>query len=410
MSCPTTRILLVEDNPGDARLIEYTLREGATTAACAVKLAGTLSDSLDMLRRGAADGQRFGLVLLDLNLPDSRGLETLCAVRTADPLLPVIVLTGADDEELGLEAIKAGAQDFLVKGRVGVDSLSRAIRYAIERSRIDAELRAGRDALARISRLSALGEMAATFAHELNQPLSAILLCTENLRRLTSIDADSAMSTELKIISTQCRRAADVIRRIKGFAGRSEWAETKFGALILESVELVRPEFAQRGVRVVTELAADLPGVMGDAVQFKQVMVNLLFNAAEAMSDVAAEMRVVVIRANADGHNIRVSVADLGRGVPPADAARIMEPFFSTKAEGLGLGLSISRSIVESHAGRLWLEPNDPCGSVLCFTLPYQPTTSPKLSDEAVQQQYSGTDLTVASARSDPHATKWSNP
>lgn len=370
---PSPRLLLVEDNPADFRLIELHLREHPSTHAAELLVVRSLAAAQRAL---ASPESAVDLVLLDLSLPDSEGLETLEAIRAAGPRVPVVVLSGRADEGLALEAVRRGAQDYLVKGHVGADSLARAIRYAIERNRIEVELAAQRKTVEHMSRLSALGEMAATFAHELNQPLSAILLSAEEARSLVDrfCGMEAAKLREpLAVVSTQARRAAEIIRRIRGFAARSQSGPTLIdvGQLIQDSCGLMQPELAHRRVRLAVDAPVGLASVQGDPLQLRQVLVNLLMNALEAMERTPAAQREVAVSAKAMPTGVEVAVRDHGHGVTPENLAGMMEPFFTTKREGLGLGLSISRSIIESHSGRLSAEANsDGVGMTFRFVLP----------------------------------------
>jgi C4-dicarboxylate-specific signal transduction histidine kinase len=288
----------------------------------------------------------------------------------------VVILSGRADEGLALEAVRRGAQDYLVKGHVGPDTLARAVRYAIERNRIEAELAAQRKTVEHMSRLSALGEMAATFAHELNQPLSAILLSAEEARSV--VDRYCGMEAvklrePLTVVSTQARRAAEIIRRIRGFAARSHSgpALVDVGQLVQDSCGLMQPELAHRRVRLTVDAPAGLASVQGDPLQLRQVLVNLIMNALEAMERTPAAHREVKVSARATPTGVEVSVHDHGHGVTAENLPSMMEPFFTTKREGLGLGLSISRSIIESHSGRLSAEANtDGPGMTFRFVLP----------------------------------------
>jgi two-component system sensor kinase FixL len=223
-------------------------------------------------------------------------------------------------------------------------------------------------------RLLAMGGMATTLAHEINQPLTATAAYLKAAKRIVSKagggrteDAEEA----LQKASEQVLRAGDIIRHMREFIARSEPNKTceRLHALIESACDLTAAAASHAGVRIGLDLRAESDLVIGDAVQLKQVMVNLIRNAIEALH--AAPVRRLVISTTTAGSGmIRVDIADSGPGLSDAARARLFEPFKTTKAHGLGVGLSLSRSIIEAHYGKIWSEPNAGGGTVFRFTLP----------------------------------------
>ncbi|HEX9181396.1 MAG TPA: ATP-binding protein, partial [Burkholderiales bacterium] len=223
------------------------------------------------------------------------------------------------------------------------------------------------------ARLVTMGEMASTLAHELNQPLSAIASYnTGCLNTLRAGNSDPAQLLEaVEKVGVQAQRAGRIIKGIHEFVRKSEprRAPCDLNAVVEEAVGFIQPEARKRGVQVELRLAPDLPGVLADRVMLEQVVMNLARNAVEAMSGDGHRELTVTTSRTADGQ-ARVSVADTGPGVAQALRDKLFAPFFTTKSEGMGMGLNICRSIIEFHRGRLWLEPNPDGGSVFSFTLP----------------------------------------
>jgi two-component system sensor kinase FixL len=224
------------------------------------------------------------------------------------------------------------------------------------------------------TRLSTTGQLSAALAHELNQPLTAVQNYTGILQEL----ADQASGPNAKTIqdvsrriSEQTGRAGDIIRRIRGFVAKREpdRLAQDLNNAVKESIALGFVGAADTSVRIREDLAPDLPPVSIDKVQIQQVMINLVRNAVEAMQDSPTRLLVVATTQDEDD-GVRVSVADTGPGLAPDVAAVLFQPFVTTKATGLGIGLSICRTIVESHGGRLWMEPNAGGGTVFQFRLP----------------------------------------
>jgi PAS domain S-box-containing protein len=229
--------------------------------------------------------------------------------------------------------------------------------------------------LAHINRVSMMGELAASVAHEVNQPLSGIVSNGSACIRLlagNSPNVEEALEA-LRDIVRDGKRAGEVIARIRALTKRAEMpkAQLDLNATIKEVLLLVGDEAKKNGIAVRTQFADDLSPVFGDRVQMQQVLLNLLINAMEAMNSVSGRARELVIRTrNLDGGSVHITVVDSGIGLDASTMSRIFEPFYTTKASGMGMGLSISRSIVQSHGGRLWATPNEGSGTTFHFVLP----------------------------------------
>lgn len=225
-----------------------------------------------------------------------------------------------------------------------------------------------------VSRLSAMGEMAATLAHELNQPLAAMMNYAQATRRLLEGSAaeDAARLRDLMTKAVaQANRAGDIIRRLRSFVaqGESERSLDDIGDVVNEACALALIGARADGIETSLALDEDLPAVLIDRVQIQQVIVNLIRNALDAME--GQERRALWIEtARGDDNTLTVAVADNGPGLDAAIAEKLFTPFNSSKADGMGIGLSISRSIVEQHGGHIWATPNEGGGVVFSFTLP----------------------------------------
>lgn len=229
--------------------------------------------------------------------------------------------------------------------------------------------------LAHLARLNTLGQMAASLAHEINQPLGAIALQAELLIR--QIQRGRELSTEAvfragEFIAREAHRAGDIIRRIRQFAQKSSPrpAAIQVGDIVAECLSLVENEFLREGIGVQREIPAGLPVVRADAVQIEQVLLNLVRNAIEAMANCPPGEKHLRIRAYSRDQHVVIEVSDTGCGLNPQVQERLFEAFFTTKPSGVGIGLAISRAIVQSHGGRLWYTPNTPRGATFAFSLP----------------------------------------
>jgi C4-dicarboxylate-specific signal transduction histidine kinase len=220
-----------------------------------------------------------------------------------------------------------------------------------------------------------MGELTASIAHEVNQPLAGVTTnANAGLRWLAREppDLEEARACLQRIIRDG-QRADEVIARMRAFARKAapQTARLALNDVIAEVLALVDGELRRHGVALHTDLAADLPPVRADRVQLQQVLLNLLLNGIEAMRGVTERPRALVVRSRKDGaEGVLVAVQDAGTGIAPQDLERVFTPFYTTKPAGLGLGLAISRSIIEAHGGRLWATSNDGPGATFQFTLP----------------------------------------
>jgi signal transduction histidine kinase len=243
-----------------------------------------------------------------------------------------------------------------------------------DRKRVEETLRQAQADLARVSRATTMGELTASLAHEVNQPIAAAVTNANTCLRWLAGDTpnlDEARAAATRIVKDGTR-AAEIISRIRLLfkKGTPERELVDVNEAIREMMVLLRSEATRYRVPIRTDLAADLPEVMGDRVQLQQVLMNLMLNGIDAMKEVNGTRELVIKSQRGENEELLVSVSDTGVGLPAQQTDQIFNPFFTTKSHGTGMGLSISRSIVESHGGRLWAAGNSPRGASFYFTLP----------------------------------------
>jgi PAS domain S-box-containing protein len=244
-----------------------------------------------------------------------------------------------------------------------------------ERKRAEVAWHDAREALSRATRLTVMGELSASIAHEINQPLAAIITnghACERFLTFSPPDLDEVKDAVGEIVRDG-RRASEVLKRIRAMSKNSapERGQVDVNHAIAEVLALTRDELLRHRVSVQTDLHSNLPTIMADRVQLQQVVLNLVMNGIDAMRAVADRSRILTVRSLlSDRGNIAVNVADSGIGLDPANRERIFDTFFTTKPEGMGMGLAISNTIIEAHRGRLWAESGSPFGAVFAFTLP----------------------------------------
>jgi C4-dicarboxylate-specific signal transduction histidine kinase len=235
-------------------------------------------------------------------------------------------------------------------------------------------LRQAQADLAHVSRVTTMGELTASLAHEVNQPIAASVTdantCLRWLAR-DQPDLEEAREAAARVVK-DATRAAEIVARVRMVfkKGAAQRELVDVNDLIREMIILLRNEISRQSIAVRTQLAEALPQIMGDRVQLQQVMMNLIMNSIDAMKDVDGARELTINSRSAESEQLIVSVSDTGVGLPSQQADQIFNAFFSTKAHGTGMGLRISRSIVESHGGRLWAADNSPRGASFCFTLP----------------------------------------
>jgi C4-dicarboxylate-specific signal transduction histidine kinase len=262
---------------------------------------------------------------------------------------------------------------------VGASKIARDIggrkRAEIALRQKDDALESTRAELARMSRVTALGELTTSIAHEVAQPLGGMIASAgAGLRWLSAEPPNIAEArAALDNIAADGKRAREIIARIRASARRQAPRREKLdiNQQLLEVLAHMDRDMRDHDVVLRTQFAGALPEVTGDRIQLQQVLVNLISNAIEAMSGIRDRRReLTIVTAHDDEKSVRIGVRDSGIGMDANGAERVFEAFYSTKAEGIGIGLSISRSIVEGHGGRLWARPNEPHGAVFEFSLP----------------------------------------
>jgi C4-dicarboxylate-specific signal transduction histidine kinase len=251
-----------------------------------------------------------------------------------------------------------------------------AVMDVSERKRDEEALRQSQAELAHVNRVTTMGELTASLAHEVNQPIAAAVTdantCLRWLMR-DPPDVEEARAAAARVVK-DATRAVEIINRVRLLFKKSpaERELVDINEVIPKMIVLLYSEAARYNISVQAELATDLPHIIGDPVQLQQVIMNLIVNSIDAMKDVDGARDLVIRSQRTENGQVLVSVIDTGVGLPPQHASKIFNAFFTTKSHGTGLGLRISRSIVESHGGRLWAAENFPRGASFCFTLPAQ--------------------------------------
>jgi signal transduction histidine kinase len=364
-----THVLLIEDNPGDADLVRLRLVEGDSTVD--VSCVNRLADGLASLAKESPS-----VVLLDLNLPDSHGADTFRKVLEKAPGVPVVILSGQDDEALAMKAIHQGVQDYLVKGDITSSHLERAMRYAIERQALVRSLE-----ISRHQQLEFKNQFLSHVSHELRTPLTCIYqfvtILLDGLAGDINPEQRWHLSTVLESVHQLRAMIRDLLEATRVESGKLR-IEPRFilvDDIVRQAVSMMALTAKEKHVALEVGLDTRIPFVYADPDRVLQVLINLIDN---AIKFTAAEGSVVVKACvvDADPSMVYLCVTDTGCGIGPEAKAMIFERLYQDpnsvdyNRTGLGLGLFIAKELVELHGGRMWVVSEIGDGSTFSFTLP----------------------------------------
>lgn len=438
MAGQTITVLLVEDNEEHVQLLQRLL-VASDDPIFEVRQVPALAEALEALGKPGIE-----IILLDLMLPDSEGIGTFLRTQERAPHLPIVVLTGTDDEALAVETVQRGAQDYLVKGRLDDRILVRSLRYAMERKKVQHELRRARDELERRvkdrteelvsandklqmevgertraenallesnrqlsnaleklretqehviqrERLHALGRMASGIAHDFNNALAPILGFSELLlRRPEALSNEERARGYVEMIHTAAEDSAKIVARLREFYRYREESDlftpVSLNDLIQQVISLTQPRWKDQaqanGVHVTmkTELQ-NIPTISGNEAELREMLFNIVFNAIDAIT----ERGTITFRTSMREENALLEIEDTGTGMSEEVRSRCLEPFFSTKDEhGTGLGLGIVYGIVRRHDGTIDIESRLGKGTTVTISLPlYKETRLPARPEPA---------------------------
>lgn len=369
MSDQTTQVLLIEDNPGDADLVRLRLVEGKTPVQ--VSCVQRLSEGLSSLTKESPS-----VVLLDLNLPDSHGAETFRAVLKKAPGVPVVILSGQEDEALAIKAVHQGVQDYLVKGDITSKQLERAMRYAVERQALQHSLE-----ISRKQQIEFKNRFLSHVSHELRTPLTCIhqyvTLLFDGLAGPVSPEQRDHLTTVLRSVNQLHAMIRDLLEATRAESGklRIEPRCIALGDLMQQAVTMMQPLAREKKISLEVGLDARIPPVHADPSRVLEVLVNLIDNAIKfTPTDGSVMAKACLVEADPDFAYI--SVADTGRGISPESLPLIFERLYQDpnavdgNRSGLGLGLYIAKEIAGLHGGRMWAASQPGHGSTFSFTLP----------------------------------------
>jgi len=409
MNNGSKHILLIEDNPGDADLIRLRLVEAHSDIAvsCVSRLSTGLASMIV---------ETPAMVLLDLNLPDSHGAETYRTVLQKAPGVPVVVLSGQDDEDLAAKAVHQGVQDYLVKGSFDSKQLAHAMRYAIERQALVTSLD-----MSRRQQLQFKNDFLSHVSHELRTPLTCIhqfvSLMLDGLSGELNHDQREHLDTVFRSVNQLRAMITDLLEATRAESGKItiEPQCIAIGDVVRQSIAMLLSTAQAKGIGLEVGLDLRTPLVYADANRILQVLTNLIENGIKfTPPDGSVMVKVRLMEADAD--NVYVSVSDTGRGIDPETKNMIFERLYQDpnsiddSRKGLGLGLYISKELIQLHGGRLWVESQLSHGSTFTFTLPAFSLAKfllPVITDQGRIRESISVITLELSARSTPFSGNW---
>jgi phosphoserine phosphatase RsbU/P len=369
MADQATRVLLIEGNPADADLVRSRLDEGN----CGVDLscAGKLSDALESMRLKLPE-----VILLELNLPDSRGAETFRAVLDKAPHVPVVILSAEQDEKLAIKALHQGVQDYLVKSEITSKHLERAMRYAVERQALLQSLEVSRK-----QQLEFKNQFLSHVSKLLTTPLTCIHQLTSALLDGVTGDLNHDQRNQLGTILKSVNQLGGMVRDLLE-ATRAESRKLRIqprcvaiNDLIRQAIRIMQPGAREKRVGLEAGLDTRIPFVYGDPDRIVQVLINLIHKAIKFTSRDGSVL-VKACLSDIDPDFVYISVTDTGQGISPENRAFLFERLYQdpnaadSRQTGLGLGLFISKEIVGLHGVKIWMASDPGHGSTFSFTLP----------------------------------------
>ena len=375
MKTANIRVLLVEDDEDDYVLIKDLLSE-IPGKKFDLEWTNDYDTGID-----AIEAKRHDVCLLDYRLGERSGLDLLRQALVNECMIPVIVLTGQDDQTVDLEAMRIGASDYLVKGQIDSTMLDRSIRYAISHKEMECHILES-------SRLASIGKLAAGMAHEINNPLTIVLGLSQ---LLMAKNLPESISQDLTIISSEAQRAAKIVKNLLLFARKTdpEMQYLDVASILHRAQELKSSDFKANNIMVINNVPPTLPPTMVDEQQLMQVFINILTNAEQECFESHGGGQLC-LKATSTPDWIKISISDDGPGLSPDNFDVIFEPFYSTKdvGKGTGLGLSICYGIVRQHGGELWAEGEPGNGATfhvqIPIVVPEGTTATPALEPETV--------------------------
>ncbi len=376
------KVLMVEDNINYGRLIKKNL-QSLENEKFDVILSNSLKEGLQELAIKDID-----IVLLDLNLPDSYQIDTILKIKNNSPNVPVIILTSMDNEEIAIKSIQMGAQDYILKDKINTEIIVKSIYYSLERSKITRELEIQKinveDAYSQLSSQSAqliqsekmntVGKMVAGIAHGLNNPLMGVINTIQFLLEKTSEDHEDR--EVLKMAEEASQRCIDIVNNLQNIAcmqiNDSEFSIESLTTIIDQVLYLLNFRIKNANIKLIQYIPDNIPLFWMKTNHMQQVFLSIINNSIDSLEN--RDKKEIIIEVKYEGELVNTIIRDSGEGIPPNYLQKIFDPFFTTNSSkgSAGLGLSICKSIIEDHSGKISCESEVGVGTTMFFSLPLE--------------------------------------
>ncbi|MBK9731769.1 MAG: response regulator [Chitinophagaceae bacterium] len=359
------RVLQVDDDVEDFLIIQDLLSD-IETQSYSIEWSPGYDDALKKIEENIYD-----ILLIDFMLGTSTGIELLKEVRKKNPNIPVIIFTGQGDERVDLEAMNAGASDYLVKGQIDSNILERSMRYSIKQAQTQEKLLGHEQNLRMAEKFALTGRMAQVIAHEIRNPLTNVKLALQQLQDELTNPSESIL-TLIEMIDRNCNRINQLIINLLN-STKSEklnYEDLSINALIDETLELAHDRLELKKIKIEKKYSDDICDVYVDREQVKIALLNIIINAIEAVEE---ERGKLIFTTEGKGDKCVVTISDNGKGMAPDELDKIFEAYYTGKSKGIGLGLTTTQSIILSHKGNIKVESRVNSGTTFIITFDFSP-------------------------------------
>lgn len=361
----TIRILQVDDDEEDFLIIQDLLKD-ISRQRYTIEWSPGYEDAVEKIKTNEYD-----VFLVDFMLGKYTGIELLKHIRQNNMHIPVIIFTGQGDERIDMEAMNAGAADYLVKGQIGSNILERSMRYSINQAETQKKLLENEQTLRTAEKFALTGRMAQVIAHEIRNPLTNVKLATQQLQDELTEPSESILSL-IEMIDRNCNRINQLIINLLNSTKSEElsYEDVSINNLIDEALELARDRIELKRIRIVKQYSDDICDVYIDREQIKIAFLNIIINAIEAVEE---DHGTLTFRTEGKDDKCVVTISDNGKGMTAEEASKIFEAYYTGKPKGMGLGLTTTQNIVLNHKGNIKVESKPLNGTTFVLTFDFSP-------------------------------------
>jgi signal transduction histidine kinase len=367
------RILQVDDDEEDFMIIQDLLKD-ISRQQYVIEWSPGYEDALDKIK-----DNEYDVLLIDFMLGKYTGIELLKQIRKNNNHIPVIIFTGQGDERIDMEAMNAGAADYLVKGQIDSNILERSMRYSINQAETQLKLLDHEQSLRMAEKFALTGRMAQVIAHEIRNPLTNVKLAIQQLQD-DLVNPSESMLSLIEMIDRNCNRINQLIINLLNSTKTTElnYEDVSINALIDEALELAKDRVQLKRMKIVKEYSDDICDVYIDREQIKIALLNIIINAIEAVEE---EHGILTLRTEGRDDKCIVIISDNGKGMTAEEQKKIFEAYYTKKVRGMGLGLTTTQNIILNHKGTIKVESRPSLGTSFLLTFDFSPNKKRKSTE-----------------------------